>query len=105
MHDFRVLLLGVDEAIIERLRERVSGDFLLVVAARLQALPGLLAGGNVLAEAIVSSDSPEKEKLLVVLSVERIASRLVTSAGEQTGTMAVVPGRELLNSVRNGTSR
>ncbi len=81
------------------------GEIPEILAARLQALPGLLAGGNVLAEAIVSSDSPEKEKLLVVLSVERIASRLVTSAGEQTGTMAVVPGRELLNSVRNGTSR
>lgn len=81
------------------------GEIPEILASRLQALPGLLAGGNVLAEAIVSSDSPEKEKLLVVLGVDRIANRLVATVGEPAGTTAIVPSRELLGSVRSGSGR
>ena len=58
------------------------GEIPEVLSARLQPLPGLLAGGNVLAETIVSTESPDKENLLVVLSVDRIASRLVAAVGE-----------------------
>ena len=79
------------------------GEIPEILVSRLQALPALLAGGNVLAEAVVTSESPEKEKLLVVLSVDRIASRLVTSAGEPAVTTAIVPGRELLGKVRDVT--
>lgn len=56
------------------------GEIPEVLKSRLQPLPGLLAGGNVLAESIVSTESRDKENLLVVLSVDRIASRLVASA-------------------------
>jgi len=53
------------------------GEIPEVLATRLKPLPPLLAGGNVLGEAIVSTDNPGKEHLLVVLSVERIAMRLL----------------------------
>ncbi|OHC68637.1 MAG: hypothetical protein A2045_09450 [Rhodocyclales bacterium GWA2_65_20] len=58
------------------------GEIPEVAVARLRPLPPLLAGGNVLAEAIVSTtDSPQDEHLLLVLSVDRIAARLLV-AGE-----------------------
>lgn len=53
------------------------GEMPEVHLSRLQELPNLLAGGNVLAESIVVVESSQKENLLVVLSVNRIASRLV----------------------------
>ena len=34
-------------------------------------------------------------------SVDRIASRLVNSAGEPAGTTAILPGRELVGRVRD----
>jgi chemotaxis signal transduction protein len=59
------------------------GEIPEVSAARLQPLPGLLAGGNVLAEAIVGTETPGEEHLLVVLSVERIAQRLLAAMGDE----------------------
>jgi hypothetical protein len=47
------------------------------LATQLMPLPPLLASGNVLGEAIVSTDNPGDEHLLVELSVERIAMRLL----------------------------
>lgn len=52
------------------------GEIPEVLASRLKPLPSLLAGGNVLGEAIVSTDNPGEEHLLVVLGVDRIAMRL-----------------------------
>lgn len=71
------------------------GEIPEVLATRLQPLPGLLAGGNVLAEAIVGTDAPGDEHLLVVLSVERIATRLLATMGDLvSGECAVVPHEE-----------
>lgn len=53
------------------------GEIPEVLATRLKPLPSLLAGGNVLGEAIVSTDNPGEEHLLVVLGVDRIAMRLL----------------------------
>lgn len=52
------------------------GEIPEVLLSRIQALPTLIAGGNVLAESIVMTDKPEAETLLVILGVERIAARL-----------------------------
>ncbi len=53
------------------------GDIPEVLSSRLQELPSLLGGSDVLGDTIIMTDKPESETLLVVLSVERIASRLV----------------------------
>ncbi len=58
------------------------GEIPEVLATRLKPLPGLLAGGNVLGEAIVSTDNPGEEHLLVVLGVDRIAMRLLAGMTE-----------------------
>lgn len=58
------------------------GEIPEVAISRLRPLPGMLAGGNVLAEAIVSTDTPDKEQLLLVLGAERIATRLAVASGE-----------------------
>ncbi|MCX8017502.1 MAG: chemotaxis protein CheW, partial [Rhodocyclaceae bacterium] len=70
------------------------GEIPEVLASRLQPLPGLLAGGNVLAEAIVSTDTPGEETLLVILSVERIAARLLASMGELASGECAAIGRD-----------
>lgn len=70
------------------------GEIPEVLVSRLQPMPGLLAGGNVLAEAIVSTESARKENLLVVLSVDRIAARLVAAAGELVAAIPLNPRRE-----------
>lgn len=70
------------------------GEIPEVAAARLQPLPGLLAGGNVLAEAIVGTETPGDEHLLVVLGVERIAQRLLASMGDEAAPECVVAARE-----------
>ena len=71
------------------------GEIPEVAVSRLQPLPPMLAGGNVLAEAIVSTDAPQDEHLLLVLSVDRIAARLVVASGETVA--AAIP----LNSRRD----
>lgn len=53
------------------------GDIPEVLGSRLRNPPSLLAGGNVLADTIATTDKPESEIRLVVLSVERITNRLV----------------------------
>ena len=53
------------------------GEIPEIAISRLQALPAMLAGGNVLAESIVGTDAPDKEHLLIVLSAERIIARLL----------------------------
>ncbi len=85
------------------------GEIPEVLATRLKPLPGLLAGGNVLGEAIVSTDNPGEEHLLVVLGVERIAGRLMTAlmdaappavAASQSPAvvaMAAVPARQAVS--------
>lgn len=70
------------------------GEIPEVLATRLQTMPGLLAGGNVLAEAIVGTDTPGDEHLLVVLSVERIAQRLLASMGDEAAPECAVAARE-----------
>jgi chemotaxis signal transduction protein len=75
------------------------GEIPEVLESRLQPLPGMLAGGNVLAEAIVSTESPDKENLLLVLGVDRIAARLVVAAGEQA--TAVAPRNEEMTQLEN----
>jgi chemotaxis signal transduction protein len=75
------------------------GEIPEVLESRLQPLPGMLAGGNVLAEAIVGTESPDKENLLLVLGVDRIAARLVVAAGD-TAT-AVVPHYEAMTPLEN----
>jgi chemotaxis signal transduction protein len=70
------------------------GEIPEVLASRLQPLPGLLAGGNVLAEAIVGTDAPGEEHLLVVLSVERIAQRLVAAMGDEAAPECTVSAKE-----------
>ena len=70
------------------------GEIPEVLATRLRPMPGLLAGGNVLAEAIVGTDTPGEEHLLVVLSVERIAQRLLETMGEDAPPACVVTARE-----------
>jgi chemotaxis signal transduction protein len=57
------------------------GEIPEIAVSRLRPLPPMLAGGNVLAEAIVSIDSSE-ERLLLVLSVDRIAARLAVASGD-----------------------
>ncbi|WP_153116797.1 chemotaxis protein CheW [Rhodocyclus tenuis] len=58
------------------------GEIPEVALSRLRPLPGMLAGGNVLAEAIISTETPEKEQLLLVLGAERIAMRLAVASGD-----------------------
>ncbi|MEW6163822.1 MAG: chemotaxis protein CheW [Pseudomonadota bacterium] len=70
------------------------GEIPEVLASRLRAMPGLLAGGNVLAEAIVGTDAPGEEHLLVVLSVERIAQRLQATMGDDAAPECAVAARE-----------
>lgn len=60
------------------------GEIPEIAISRLQALPGMLAGGNVLAESIVGTDAPDKEHLLIVLSAERIIARLLAGKLEVT---------------------
>ena len=74
------------------------GDIPEVLSSRLQDLPSLLGGGNVLADTIVMTDKPESETLLVVLSVERIASRLVAPASDAT---ALPSAEEMLLLLEN----
>jgi chemotaxis signal transduction protein len=70
------------------------GEIPEVLASRLQPLPGMLAGGNVLAEAIVGTEAPGEEHLLVVLSVDRIAARLLTAYSEGGNAAGEEPRRE-----------
>jgi chemotaxis signal transduction protein len=74
------------------------GEIPEILLSRLQALPGLLAGGNVLAEAIVGTESPQKENLLVVLSVDRIAARLLAVIGEPPAAIPLNARRETAGS-------
>lgn len=77
------------------------GDIPEVLKSRLQELPSLLGGGNVLADTIVMTDRPESETLLVVLSVERIAGRLVAPP-LQAG---VLPSAEEILSLLENTEQ
>ncbi len=68
------------------------GEIPEVLASRLRTLPGLLAGGNVLADAIVSTDSPKDEQLLMVLSVDRLATRLLPGYIDGSGNAQAAHG-------------
>lgn len=70
------------------------GEIPEIAISRLQALPGMLAGGNVLAESIVGTDAPDKEHLLLVLSAERIIARLLA------GKLEIPPPPVALTSPR-----
>lgn len=70
------------------------GEIPEVALARLRALPPMLAGGNVLAEAIVGTDTPQDEHLLLVLSVERIAARLLVAGGEPPAAIPMTARRD-----------
>lgn len=71
------------------------GEIPEVFKSRLQILPPYIAGGNVLAESIVMTDKPESETLLIVLSIERIASRLAASADAAPSMLLPAPLEEL----------
>ena len=58
------------------------GEIPEIAAGRLQPLPPMLAGGNVLGEAIITPDNVDKDHLLLVLGVDRIAARLGVSVQE-----------------------
>ena len=66
------------------------GEIPEVSASRLQILPEFIAGGNVLADTIVMTDKPDAETLLIVLSVSRIATRLVSLAGDMAESLSVI---------------
>jgi len=61
------------------------GEIPEIAATRLQPLPPMLAGGNVLGEAIITPDNVDKDHLLLVLGVDRIAARLGVSVQEAPG--------------------
>lgn len=65
------------------------GEIPEIAAGRLRPLPAMLAGGNVLGEAIVNADTSNENHLLLVLGVDRIAARLAMPADPA----AVVPIR------------
>ncbi|WP_051228896.1 chemotaxis protein CheW [Paludibacterium yongneupense] len=78
------------------------GDIPEVLSSRMQDLPSLLGGGNVLADTIVMTDKPESETLLVVLSVERIAARLVAPVPDA----GLIPSDgEILSLLENAGTR
>lgn len=52
------------------------GEIPEIAIGRLQPLPPMLAGGQVLGEAVVNADMASENQLLLILSVDRIASRL-----------------------------
>ncbi|WP_412480247.1 chemotaxis protein CheW [Azonexus sp. IMCC34839] len=52
------------------------GEIPEIPLERLQALPAMLAGENILGEAMISPESEENPHLLLVLGVDRMASRL-----------------------------
>ncbi len=66
------------------------GEIPEVLESRLQMIPEFIAGGNVLADTIVMTDKPEKETLLIVLSVNRIATRLVSLVGDLDADISVI---------------
>ena len=66
------------------------GEIPEVSASRLQILPEFIAGGNVLADTILMTDKPDAETLLIVLSVNRIATRLVSLAGDLAENLSVI---------------
>ena len=66
------------------------GEIPEVLESRLQMIPEFIAGGNVLADTIVMTDKPEKETLLIVLSVNRIATRLVSLMGDLDADISVI---------------
>ncbi|HEY6898500.1 MAG TPA: chemotaxis protein CheW, partial [Rhodocyclaceae bacterium] len=71
------------------------GEIPEIATTRLRPLPPMLAGGNVLGEAIVSTDAPKEEQLLLVLSVERIAAKLsLNNLEPPPGTIAISARRE-----------
>lgn len=77
------------------------GEIPEVSVSRLRPLPAMLAGGNVLGEAIVDTDTTNDRHLLLVLSVERIAARLALPSDPA----AVVPlRREPLPAVSHAGS-
>lgn len=79
------------------------GEIPEVAASRLQVLPPMLAGGNVLGEAIITPDGTDKDHLLLVLGVDRIAARLGVSGQEAPpGTIPMTPRREASATVMAG---
>lgn len=65
------------------------GDIPEVAPQRLAAVPGMLAGGTVLGDALLDTGDPGNDQLLLVLNVERIADRLsslVSAARHSTPT-------------------
>ena len=65
------------------------GDIPEVLESRLNALPAVLGGGALLADAAIAPDKPGEECLLLVLSSERLAQKLASSMAERpVGTAA-----------------
>lgn len=98
-----VLDIGKRQVIVLRKGENASfgiladglGEIPEVAHERLQALPAMLAGGNVLGESIVTPSDTDKEHLLLVLGVERIAARLGVAVQEAPpGTILMAPRKE-----------
>jgi len=69
------------------------GEIPEIIPGRLQPLPPMLAGGNVLGEAIITPDNAEKDHLLLVLGVDRIAARLGVSTQENLAATIPLAGR------------
>ena len=78
------------------------GEIPEIAASRLQPLPPMLAGGNVLGEAIITPDNVDKDHLLLVLGVDRIAARLGVSTQESAA--ATIPLAARWDGAQGGTS-
>lgn len=78
------------------------GEIPEVAPARLQPLPPMLAGGNVLGEAIITPDGADKDHLLLVLGVDRIAARLGVAEQEvPSGAIPIAARREWVSSAQS----
>lgn len=64
------------------------GEIPEVLETRLNALPAVLGGGALLADAAIAPDKPDEQCLLLVLSCERLAQKLASSMVERSSTGA-----------------
>ena len=71
------------------------GEIPEIAVGRLRPLPPMLAGGNVLGEAIVNTDIGNEHQLLLVLGVERIAARLAIPSLEASTVVAIGMRRDV----------
>lgn len=83
----QVILLRKGEGALFGILVDALGEIPEISSQRIQPLPAMLAGGNVLGEAIISTSTPDREHLLLVLGVDRIAARLGVGRNEGNGVL------------------